>query len=208
MKALLARSAERMLALIIGAFLIYLGYRLFVDVPKITEQSSGNIILPGFEVTLTYVGPGVFFALFGAVVLWLSIRTQLQFSSQDTPVSSVPSDETPRTVVFTYLAATEGVSDTEAIKSARSRLLRDFRAIDRLCAALAKMNADDSSAIPEESRADFMIATPRIKEGLMLTVWHSDWGDYAAFSAWVRKGCSDPPPKGLEAPAQLYLGEG
>lgn len=207
MSALLFRSLERLLALLIGALSIYLGYNLFLNLAELSE-SSGQIEWLGSTITLTHVGPGVFFALFGAMVVWLSLRMQMKYARQETPSLGRKEEEpSPSTVAFTYLTATEHVIDDQAIPSARSRLLRDFRAMDQVCSALDEAADDESVVIAENKRTDFIIAVPRIKEALMLTVWNSDWGDYAAFSAWVRAGCSDPPPKNLEAPARFYLGQ-
>ena len=84
MEAILLRSLERILSVLIGGLSIYLGYRLFLKIPQQTD-SSGKIILPGgISIFLSRVGPGVFFSLFGTLVVGLSLyyQTQIEFSPE------------------------------------------------------------------------------------------------------------------------------
>lgn len=68
------RSFERILDTVIGGISIYLGYRLFLKLPEKTD-SQGKVVLPGnISIYLSRVGPGVFFALFGAAVIALSLQ--------------------------------------------------------------------------------------------------------------------------------------
>ena len=68
---IVTRSVERLLVVLAGALAIYLGCRLFIDMPK-AERGSGKANLPGgISIFLSRVGPGVFFSLFGAIVIGL-----------------------------------------------------------------------------------------------------------------------------------------
>ena len=62
------RMLERIIVACGGVASIYLGYRLFV-VANFTSVSGGTFKSKIFSMTLTKVGPGDFFALFGAYVL-------------------------------------------------------------------------------------------------------------------------------------------
>ena len=64
----LVRMFERILVVLVGGLSIYLGYRLFFHLPM-EKRSGGELTFPGMKVVLTRVGPGVFFAAFGSVVL-------------------------------------------------------------------------------------------------------------------------------------------
>jgi hypothetical protein len=67
------RFAERLLAVLFGGMAIYLGYRLFLLVPE-RREGEGRFTFPwDASVVLTRVGPGVFFALFGALVVGTSL---------------------------------------------------------------------------------------------------------------------------------------
>jgi hypothetical protein len=64
-----ARHLERLVIALSGALAIWLGYRLFLNMP-LAEKGTGKLQLPGgISIFISRVGPGVFFALFGAGVL-------------------------------------------------------------------------------------------------------------------------------------------
>src|ERR1700719_1192457 len=65
----LTRMGERIIGVLIGGMCVYLGYSLFKKIPNKTN-SSGKLILPGgVSIWLSRVGPGTFFALFGAAIV-------------------------------------------------------------------------------------------------------------------------------------------
>src|SRR4051794_33806218 len=70
-----------MLAVMIGGLSIFLGYRLFIKLPERTD-SSGKLVLPGgISVFVSRVGPGVFFCVFGVVVLVMALQNGLQLNT-------------------------------------------------------------------------------------------------------------------------------
>lgn len=84
MDAIALRSAERILAIAIGGLAVYLGYRLFLALPE-QANSEGKVVLPGnISVYLSRVGPGAFFALFGAIVVASSLYFSIKYSAQTT----------------------------------------------------------------------------------------------------------------------------
>lgn len=67
------RMVERILIAVGGGLSIYLGYRLFLAVPT-AKAADGTFEIPGVgTVVLSRVGPGIFFALFGAAILMLGV---------------------------------------------------------------------------------------------------------------------------------------
>jgi len=53
----------------LAGLLIYLGYKLFLQIPDNTD-SEGKVVLPGgVSIYLTLIGPGAFLALFGTAIL-------------------------------------------------------------------------------------------------------------------------------------------
>lgn len=70
------RMLERILVVLFGGVSIYLGYRLFFHVPM-EKRSGGELSFPGMKIVLTRVGPGVFFAAFGSVVLLYSLTNPI-----------------------------------------------------------------------------------------------------------------------------------
>ncbi len=70
------RMFERIIAVVIAGISIYLGYRLFFHLP-FEHTNEGQIELPGVKVVLSRVGPGIFFAAFGSIILYFSLTTQI-----------------------------------------------------------------------------------------------------------------------------------
>lgn len=77
------RAAERLLVVISGLVCIVLGYGLFRLSYTNVGRSNAELVAKGagFELTLRYVWPGVFFAAFGMIILGISTLTQLKASS-------------------------------------------------------------------------------------------------------------------------------
>jgi len=71
--AVAGRMIERLLVVASAGLSIYLGYRLFLRIPDYRD-AQGEIKLPAMNMSVTFsrVGPGVFFAVFGAAVLLAS----------------------------------------------------------------------------------------------------------------------------------------
>jgi hypothetical protein len=66
------RMVERILGVLIGAVLIYFGYRLFLSLATKLGRDGGAgefSFAGGNKIKLSKVGPDVFFALFGAGLL-------------------------------------------------------------------------------------------------------------------------------------------
>ena len=71
-----SRAIERIIIVLIGGGAIYLGYKLFkLDIDKMqsAEWSAGT-----FTFKLTRVGPGIFFAFFGAWLLYQVVNSNLE----------------------------------------------------------------------------------------------------------------------------------
>jgi hypothetical protein len=72
---------NRILITLSGALAIFLGYRLFFVVPLDRDSKGAFRIKDIAEVSLVRVGPGVFFAFFGAALLAYSLHQQMQFEA-------------------------------------------------------------------------------------------------------------------------------
>jgi hypothetical protein len=70
------RMVERIIIALGGILSIVLGYKLFY-VAELKADSGANFKSAFFSASFTKVGPGVFFALFGAYVMSLAIKTQI-----------------------------------------------------------------------------------------------------------------------------------
>src|SRR5262245_63937053 len=84
MDPIILRAGERILAVFIGGLSMFLGYHLFLNLPNPTTDSEGKVMLPGgISIYLSRVGPGVFFALFGAIVVGMSFRYSIRYSKEE-----------------------------------------------------------------------------------------------------------------------------
>jgi len=66
----------RLTVLAVGALMVYLGFRLFIESSKENNEqpkSSASAEGGGFKVTLTNFWPGTYFALFGTVVIGIML---------------------------------------------------------------------------------------------------------------------------------------
>ncbi|GAB4353922.1 MAG: hypothetical protein Kow0060_04640 [Methylohalobius crimeensis] len=88
MEIFLFRILERMIAVAIGGIAIYLGYRLFYAVDT-TGDGRIEVKLPrDLTVMISRIGPGVFFALFGAGVVGVSLAFPVRYSEQKSKIGS------------------------------------------------------------------------------------------------------------------------
>jgi hypothetical protein len=84
---------ERLIVASGGVLSIFLGFLLF-RVAELKSDSGGNFKSAIFNISLTKVGPGVFFALFGAYILSTDVKTPIQTNAYVMGLnSSSPSDK-------------------------------------------------------------------------------------------------------------------
>src|SRR5256886_17181925 len=71
---LILGTFQRVLGILLGGLLIYFGYRLFLGSSRKgrRESGAGEFFLGGSKGSLTKVGPGGFFAIFGAGLIVFS----------------------------------------------------------------------------------------------------------------------------------------
>ena len=82
---ILVGAFQRILSILIGGMLIYFGYRLFLSLPgkRGRDGGSGEFSLGGAnKVKLSKVGPGVFFAVFGAGLIAYSFAKRTKFPTR------------------------------------------------------------------------------------------------------------------------------
>lgn len=169
------RMFERLLAVLIGGGSIYLGYRLFFQIPHDSEH-SGRLELPGIKLVLTKVGPGIFFAAFGCVVVVYSLTTPVEIESQRTASADGANEVAQKGLVETAsftgmgkLAGQSPLSVEAASPQQRSGVLQ----------AVEMINCLHRLGEPHDDL--YELATPAVrqaKKALLLSVWNpDDWGD-------------------------------
>jgi hypothetical protein len=191
--AIALRSIERMLAILSGALAIYLGFRLFLAIPE-RKESEGKVLLPGgISIYLTRIGPGAFFALFGAIIVSISLRQAITY--QESPKLPV---ETSSSVSRSYTGWGSSHSVDQSPDVSLFQVSSDIQSLNTLPTRLRH----DLSA---EERTDVALMVPRLKLALLESAWNADWGNFSDFREWVLHGAAEPAPKALAIPANLYL---
>ncbi|TDI58218.1 MAG: hypothetical protein E2O93_03150 [Alphaproteobacteria bacterium] len=173
---LLLRGAERLLIVAVAGLCIWLGYRLFSIVPT-DLQGKGEFKALSFSLAVSKVGPGVFFAAFGAFILYQAVTNAfeqtLPAGSQTTSVVrqggfGAPAEKSQarggqQVVALKYLG---GSSVTKA------DLTCGIDQISFLNCAAGIVAAKAPSAVGETIDG----AIEAGKRGILFALWQEEWG--------------------------------
>src|SRR5262245_7121886 len=130
------RVLERVLAVLIGGMSIFLGYRLFIKLPR-QKDSSGKVMLPGdISVFFSRIGPGVFFSLFGAAVVVVSLQQGLELNLANKASVGAETTEKVSDLKVRYMGGA-GEADPAKRDAARAEARRTIAELNRLPALLA-----------------------------------------------------------------------
>jgi len=199
---LLMRMVERLLGLLSGALCVVLGYRLFINLPEKTD-SSGKVVLPGgVSIWLSRVGPGIFFALFGAAIVAYSFASTVRVTNEQSAASSQASSDPPGTALAMRRQEIAAMSARAAKSDSTEQMLIELRgSMTDLNAAIDRLGRD--VAPPERDR--LVAGLQKTKVLLLRSAWIPTWGDPARFQSWINSGAILPAPAGMDEPAGLYL---
>lgn len=187
------RMVERILGVLIGGVLIYFGYRLFLSLAgkRGRDRGAGEFSFAGGnKIKLSRVGPGVFFALFGAGLIVFSLVKPVSLTVSPRAAKSSTSAPKPGVIAaseFKFVGAVSVPETDEDRVRLRAETQQDILALNRA------LGSADASGRPGLERA-----VSRAKFALMEPLWAEDWGDIADFRDWLDKGGS-PPPGGQDA---------
>jgi hypothetical protein len=201
------RSLERILVVAVGGLSIYLGYRLFRHIPSRTD-GHGRVILPGgISIFLTRVGPGTFFALFGAIVVAMSFAFPVQYSrfseesgpSNQTSVTMRTEKMTQETTSGFAPAPAGDRGAEEAAPQARRAALADKMA---LLNAMTPRLAPEPDPVARQLRDGLLLG---VKVDVMRQAWDAEaWGPFEAFERWVKDREPEPPPEKMKTAVVVF----
>jgi hypothetical protein len=193
---IVTRAIERLLVVLAGGLAIYLGYRLFIAMPN-AERGSGKVNLPGgVSIFLSRVGPGVFFSLFGAIVIGLSLQFGVSFN--DAAHALVMAENSSPAAQRSY----SGIASASAPELALEPYERD-RAV-AVVAALNRVEAALPADLSPTDRINLKYALRDARWRLLISVWDPAWGEKEAFRTWIEDHEPDPPPAPISAAIRLY----
>jgi hypothetical protein len=197
---LLMRMVERLLGLLSGALCVVLGYRLFINLPEKTD-SAGKVVLPGgVSIWLSRVGPGIFFALFGAAIVAYSFASTVRVTNEQ--VAPRVSTDVPGEALAMRRQEIAAMAGRPARSDTSEQTIIELRgAMADLNAAIDRLGRD--AAPPERDR--LIAGLQNAKVLLLRGAWVAAWGDPARFQSWINSGAQLPAPAGMDVPAGLYL---
>lgn len=183
------RALERILVVLASAMSIFLGYRLFLAIPR-QQSGEGKLELPGgVSIFVTRVGPGVFFALFGAVVIAFSLHESITYAQED-PRSGAR-------ITYSGIGQELAPREHEGGDADRLEVRLSLEFLNSLGALLREDLPPDDLVTVERRRR-------QIKLLLMSSVWDDDWGDWELFRLWAEGGALEPVPPQIAAAADYF----
>jgi hypothetical protein len=103
---IILRMIERILGVLLGGLSITLGFYLFKLIPTQID-SEGKLTFPGGSIHLMRTGPGVFFALFGCLIIFWSFSHPITVDGGRYSESVVESEPTDNHAVFYGLSESD-----------------------------------------------------------------------------------------------------
>jgi len=199
------RSLERILVVAGAIVSIVLGYRLFHNIP-FDREANGKISLPGgVEIMLAKIGPGAFFALFGSIVLGVSLYSDVTVEEQAPPTAAAQGSQQAAAAMTTrtYVGISPaGLNDQQArrdLAAARTRLLPDIAFLNSLDSE--PFNAGLSNDLSETLRR----RVRDLKLALLEPYWTEELGDWIEFRDWVLDHPdATAPPENLKEAVALF----
>lgn len=203
---ILLRGLERIVAVIVGGVAVYLGYRLFLAIPDQSAVGGAELSLSkDRRLVLTRIGPGVFFALFGAAIVVASFFFGVtgvrgpDGAASLTGFDSAPgaaAESGPRPSPAAAFERPEGEAAELARVAARQRIAFLNQIEERLVEGLSDAQAERAA---RELRATRL--------ALMQAVWADGWGDPQEFPIWLDMDPRPPRPDFERARAFLEAKE-
>ena len=196
---LVTRMGERLLGVLIGGMSVYLGFRLFLALPEQTD-SEGKIILPGgIDILFSRIGPGVFFALFGAALVITAFRQPVTLGT------NIVVDEKQANGASSYRHETrnlQGMGSLATSSPSEETLLSEAR--KQIFVLNHQLAASLKPDLHSSDRNELDVAVDYAKRQILLGVWQPNWPPYSEFELWINQGEPKPAPEKLKDVANIF----
>jgi hypothetical protein len=169
----------RLLLILAGALLCCLGFRLFQQVPTSTGAAEFSLS-EHLKLNFSKVGPGVFFALFGAAILIQALANPVKLERE---AGAGGAGQTTERVAIAGQRAAASTGAAGPTAEELGRLLRFMNGVTGLLRDNLSM----------EQRVTFENEQREVKLVLLAAGWDKRWGDFPGFAAWARGQSSGAP---------------
>ncbi len=195
---ILLNGIQHIIAILVGLTAVYLGYRLFLELPRRREGEAKLDLPGGVSILLSRIGPGIFFALFGVGMIIYSIMKPVEIkdiAEQVANAEGVTTVKRSRTLTGLTQQGVAGVRIQAVASVERATVI----------SRLNKISEDAAEVQQGPELLDTTIAVREAKLALMREVWQPEWGEYTVFHLWVTEQFEqDPPPQGYEDVAAFF----
>lgn len=162
------RMVERLLVVGFAGLSIILGYRLFFHLP-LDKTHEGSIELPGIKVVLSKVGPGIFFSVFGSLVLLQSLHEKIEVTNKEK--KGIVSNQSNSKQFIGAIGVQQTVSDFgDNIIQHRIAIIEQ---LGELNCSLKMLERIKENQVTDTMR----IAYHDAKLAMLKSVWDKDWGN-------------------------------
>ena len=183
------RGVERIVIVMLGGLSIYLGFALFKLIPR-QRDNQGKVVFPGgISIFLSRVGPGVFFALFGTIVIESAMLSPVETTVKSPDTTSGKQSQSE---IQTIQMGPDSMPTTELVRL--KTLLRSLNRMPNLV----------RSDLESSQKKDFEDDIKKIKLELLNATWGKS-NDWSTFVDWVNSGAIGPAPLGFEVASELFL---
>jgi hypothetical protein len=157
------------------------------------------------SIWLSRVGPGIFFALFGAAIVAYSFASTVKVTNEQSGpsprASTATTGEAPATSRQEIAAMSDRSAEPAKGEARRQQLMVLRGTLADLNATIDRLGRDAAS--PDRDR--LVVGLQMAKMLLLRGAWDSAWGDPVRFQSWINTGAVPPAPAGMDEPAGLYL---
>lgn len=193
---------QHITTIVVGMASVYLGYRLFIEIPRRREGETKLDLPGGVSIMLSRIGPGIFFALFGTGMIVYSVNKPIEIKDIAEQVASADG----ATIIKRSRTLTGLGQNAEAVGPQMIPATSITR--ETVIGYLNKIAAEANATKSGSELLDRTIAVREAKLALMREIWKPDWGDYGTFHRWVTEQFErDPPPDGTRN-AVAYFRQG
>jgi hypothetical protein len=197
MDTTLALFCYKLTCLMSGVLICFLGYRLFV-LGIFRGAGELDSSLQNNKIILRKAAPGTFFALFGAMIVGVTVWRGLEF--KDIAKATPFGEQKAAPIVSGGRGAgseSSAASDRAKLEARRSEARRTISELNRF-----------PSLLPADVRPDTLIdvnqAIRESKVAILQSVWGPEWGEFGELQRWLDRNLPQEVPAEFRPVAELF----